>query len=206
MALSRSLLLPATLAALAQKAPAAAIDVLEGSYLELVESLRDGNIDILIGALREHPERDLVQEPLFTDRLTIIGRAGHPLAARRAGYQDLAAYPWIVARRASGLLDRWQELFDKARMPRPRAPIHCGSVALIRGVLLRSDFLTLLSPDQVRAEIDAGLLAEIESEIPDTARTIGAIVRRDWYPTDLQNMFLTELREVAQDRERNSEK
>ncbi|WP_420142530.1 LysR family transcriptional regulator [Sphingomonas sp.] len=205
MALSRSLLLPATLAALAQKAPAAAIDVVEGSYLELVEALRDGSIDILIGALREHPERDLVQEPLFTDRLTIIGRAGHPLAARRAGYQDLAAYPWIVARRASGLLDRWQELFDKARMPRPHAPIHCGSVALIRGVLLRSDFLTLLSPDQVRAEIDAGLLAELGSEIPDTARTIGAITRRDWYPTELQRQFLTELREVARDRERNSE-
>lgn len=200
MALSRSLLLPATLASLSQKVPGAHIDVVEGSYLELAEMLRGGSLDVIIGALREHSPRDLHQEPLFTDRLTIIGRAGHPLADRHAGYHDLALYPWIVARRASGLLERWQLLFDKAGMPRPRAPIQCGSVALIRGVLVRSDFLTLLSPDQVRAEIDAGQLIEIKSDAPDTARTIGAITRRDWYPTELQRQFLDELRAVAKAR------
>jgi len=200
MALSRSLLLPATLAALSQKAPTAHVDVVEGSYLELVESLRGGSVDVIIGALRVDPPRDLHEEPLFTDRLTVIGRAGHPLADRHAGYHDLTLYPWIVARRASGLLDRWQQLFDKAGMERPTAPIQCGSVALIRGVLVRSDFLTLLSPDQVRAEIDAGQLIEIKSDAPDTARTIGAITRRDWYPTELQRQFLDELRAVAKAR------
>jgi DNA-binding transcriptional LysR family regulator len=200
MALSRSLLLPATLAALSQKAPNAHVDVVEGSYLELVELLRSGSVDVIIGALRVEPPRDLHEEPLFTDRLTVIGRADHPLAGRYATYRDLTLYPWIVARRASGLLDRWQQLFDKAGMERPRAPIQCGSVALIRGVLVRSDFLTLLSPDQVRAEIDAGQLIEIKSDAPDTARTIGAITRRDWYPTRLQRLFLDELKAVGKAR------
>ena len=200
MALSRSLLLPATLAALSQKAPAAHVDVIEGSYLELVEFLRSGSVDMIIGALRVEPPRDLHEEPLFTDRLTVIGRAGHPLAGTHASYRDLTRFPWIVARRASGLLDRWQQLFDKAGMERPTAPIQCGSVALIRGVLVRSDFLTLLSPDQVRAEIDAGQLIEIKSDAPDTARTIGAITRRDFYPTKLQRLFLDELRAVAEER------
>lgn len=201
MALSRSLLLPATLAGLTQRVPSAEVDVVEGSFLELAEALRNGSIDILVGALREHPPRDLHQEPLFTDRLTIIGRAGHPLASETVGYHELTLYPWIVARRASGLLERWQQLFDKAAMPRPRAPIQCGSVALIRGMLIRSDFLTLLSPDQVRAEIDAGQLSEISSDVPDTARTIGAIMRRDWYPTALQRKFLALLREVSEERD-----
>ncbi len=200
MALSRSLLLPATLAALSHKVPSAHVDVVEGSYLELVELLRSGNVDVIIGALRVEPPRDLHEEPLFTDRLTVIGRAGHPLAGRHANYRDLTCFPWIVARRASGLLDRWQQLFDKAGMERPTAPIQCGSVALIRGVLVRSDFLTLLSPDQVRAEIDAGQLIEIKSDAPDTARTIGAITRRDFYPTKLQRLFLEELRAVAKAR------
>ena len=200
MALSRSLLLPATLAAVSQKMPTAHIDVVEGSYLELVEFLRGGTLDVIIGALRVDPPRDLHEEPLFTDRLTVIGRAGHPLAGRHAGFHDLTLYPWIVARRASGLLDRWQQLFDKAGMERPVAPIQCGSVALIRGMLVRSNFLTLLSPDQVRAEIDAGQLIEIRSDAPDTARTIGAITRRDFYPTKLQRLFLEELRAVAKAR------
>lgn len=194
MALSRSLLLPATLADLLREHPEAQVDVVEGSYLELVELLRAGRIDMLIGALREAPGRDLTQEALFTDRLTIIGRAEHPLASGEAGFEDLAAYPWIVARRASGLLDRWQQMFDRADKPRPRAPIQCGSVALIRGVLVRSDFLTLLSPDQVSAEIEAGTLVTIASCVPDTMRTIGAITRRDWYPTPLQERFMAVLR------------
>ena len=200
MALSRSLLLPATLAALSQKMPNAHVDVVEGSYLELVELLRSGSVDVIIGALRVDPPRDLHEEALFTDRLTVIGRADHPLAGRHASYRDLASYPWIVARRASALLDRWQQLFDKAGMERPVAPIQCGSVALIRGVLVRSDFLTLLSPDQVGAEIDARQLVEIKSDAPDTARTIGAITRRDFYPSRLQRLFFEELRTVARER------
>jgi LysR family transcriptional regulator, regulator for genes of the gallate degradation pathway len=199
MALSRSLLLPATLARLISAQPDVQADVVEGSYLELAELLRDGRIDILIGALRKRPGHELRQEALFTDRLTIIGRAGHPLASKVADFEDLAAYPWIVARRASGLLERWQQMFDHASVPRPKAPIQCGSVALIRGVLVRSNLLTLLSRNQVNTDIVAGSLIQIRSDIPDTMRTIGAITRRDWYPTALQELFMTLLREVAQE-------
>ncbi len=197
MALSRSHLLPATLADLLRAAPDAQVDVVEGSYLELVEFLRSGRIDVMVGALREHPTRDLQQEPLFADWLTVIGRAGHPLAAATASFAQLADYPWIVARRASNLLERWQSLFDEAGVPRPEAPIRCGSVAMIRSLLVRSDFLTLLSPDQVGAEIAAGTLIRIRSVVPDTSRTIGAITRRDWYPTPLQEAFMAALRATA---------
>ncbi|MBU3076811.1 LysR family transcriptional regulator [Sphingomonas quercus] len=194
MALSRSLLLPASLADLLQRRPDIHVDVIEGSFLELVELLRNGRIDVLIGALREHPPRDLVQEALFTDALTIIGRAEHPLAGRVADFTELAAYPWIVARRASGLLDQWQQMFDRSGATRPTAPIQCGSVALIRGILVRSDFLTLLSTDQVRAEIESGTLVTIASCVPDTQRTIGVITRRDWFPTRLQEEFMATLK------------
>lgn len=194
MALSRSLLLPATLADLLQAMPDVQVDVVEGSYLDLVELLRSGRLDIMVGALREHPARDLHQERLFSDQLTIIGRASHPLAGRIAQVEDLVDYPWIVARRASGLLERWQGLFDRVGIPRPNAPIQCGSVALIRGVLVRSDFLTLLSPDQVSAEIEAGSLIRIRSVVPDTERIIGVITRRDWYPTKVQEAFMTALK------------
>ncbi|RDE06115.1 hypothetical protein DVW87_10360 [Sphingomonas aracearum] len=194
MALSRSLLLPTALADLLVDAPNIQVDVVEGSYLELVELLRSGRIDVMVGALRDSPARDLHQQPLFADKLTIIGRADHPLAGGVAGFEQLADYPWIVARRASGLLERWQSMFDDAGKARPQAPIQCGSVALIRGMLVRSDFLTLLSPDQVAAEIHAGTLTCIRSVVPDTERLIGAITRRDWYPTALQEQFMAALR------------
>ena len=177
--------------------PEVEVEVFEGSYLELVEMLRSGRIDLLIGALRNRPAADLLQERLFDDSLTIIGRSEHPLALKVASFEQLAAYPWIVARRASGLLDRWQNMFDQTGKDRPKAPIQCGSVALIRGVLARTDFLTLLSTAQVSAEIEAGTLVRISSEVPDTARTIGVITRRDWFPTNLQTEFVACLRQTA---------
>ncbi len=197
MALSRSMLIPVTLAQLSQAAPWAQVDVVDGSYGELVEALRSGTIDVVIGALREQSEPDLRQEVLMHDRITIIGRSDHPLARRAPSLDELALYPWIVGRRTSALLERWQELFDAAGIARPRAPIQCGSVTTIRGLLVRSDFLTLLSRDQVTAEVEAGLLTPISSAMPDTLRTIGAITRRDWFPTALQEEFLTLLRQAA---------
>jgi len=88
-------------------------------------------------------------------------------------------------------------MFDQSGMVRPETPIQCGSVALIRGVLVRSDFMTLLSKDQVSAEIDSGTLVRIGSCIPDTMRTIGAITRRDQIPTKLQISFMNCLIKVA---------
>lgn len=194
MALSRSVLLPATLAQLLETMPNAQIDIVEGSYLELVDLLRSGRIDVMVGALRENPPRDLKQEALFSDKLTIVGRASHPLANKKASFEDLASFPWIVARRASGLLERWRSLFDEADKPRPNAPVQCGSSALIRGMLVRSNFLTLLSIDQVATEMSAGTIVRINSTLPDTERLIGLITRKDWYPTQLHKSFIEFLR------------
>lgn len=90
-------------------------------------------------------------------------------------------------------------MFDRSGRPRSDAPIQCGSVVLIRGLFVRSDFLTLLSTDQVSAEIDSGTLLRIESSGPDTMRTIGAIPRRDRFPIGAQQAFLHCLRETPVD-------
>lgn len=197
MALSRSVLVPVTLAELSQRAPWAQVDVVDGSYGELIEAMRSGAIDVVIGTLKDLPAADLRQDVLLRDWITIIGRSGHPLSGKQPSLEDLAQYPWIVGRHTSALLERWQHIFDNAGIPRPRAPIQCGSVTTIRGLLVRSDFLTLLSRAQVTAELEAGLLTPIVSAAPDTPRAIGVVTRRDWLPTVFQREFLTLLKQVA---------
>ncbi|WP_025884572.1 LysR family transcriptional regulator [Asaia prunellae] len=197
MALARSMLLPVALAELARTTPLAQMNVVDGSARELFSALRNGVLDLVIGALREEPPPELRQELLLRDRIAVIGRVGHPLAGHRPSLDELARYPWIVGPRTSYLLDQWQQIFDRAGIERPKAPIQCASVTTIRGVLTRSDFLTLLSRDQIAIEMSAGLLTPIESEIPDTIRTIGVFTRRDWLPSALQERFLTQLRMSA---------
>ena len=79
----------------------------------------------------------------------------------------------------------------------PHVAIECGSVILIRQLLLAGDGLTLLSPDQVSVELDAKVLAALPTPVP-VARTIGISTRAGWRPTATQAEFLEALRKAGQ--------
>ncbi len=195
MPLSRALILPRALAAFTRAAPGVVVDVIEGSWRELIDPLRDGLLDLTLGALRDTPPPGVVQRALFADRLAVVARAGHPLVGITAPTRDdLAGFPWIVGSRETPLAAHWHRLFAGGTLP--AAPIACGSVMVIRGLLQDSDLLTLLSPDQVALEIDAGLLTTIGPPLAGSLRTIGLTTRADWRPTTAQRR-LVELIEAA---------
>ncbi|MES2444032.1 MAG: LysR family transcriptional regulator [Pseudomonadota bacterium] len=188
MPLCRALILPSAIAAFVGGAPRAVVDVAEGSWRELVEPLRDGVIDLMIGALRDETPHGLHQRALFADRLVVIARAGHPLAAvPDPSLDDLASYGWIVGQAETPLRAHWDALFAGRA---PEAPIECGSVMVIRGVLRDSDLLTLLSPDQVALEMQSGILTAIGKPLSQGVRTIGITTRTGWRPTAAQRRFV----------------
>lgn len=195
MPLSRALILPHALALFLAEMPGTVIDVVEGSWRELIDPLRDGAIDLMIGALRPDPPAGLDQIALFTDRLAIFGRAGHPLAGCAIGLDALAAQSWVVGPAGTPLRSHWETLF--AGRPLPAVPIECGSVMVIRGLLAESDLLTLLSPDQVALEVDAGLLVRIGPELTETVRTIGISTRTGWRPTMAQARLIALLHRAS---------
>lgn len=190
MPLSRARLLPAAVVAFNRLHPQATIAIIEGSRAELIEPLRDGAIDLMVGALRGEADTSIVEQPLFDDRPSVIGRFRHPLAGTAPTPAALADYPWIVAAPGTPLHVQWEKLFDDAATPRPPVPIECGSVLVIRQILRETDFLTLLSPDQVAVELDDGLLSAI-AYAPQLSRTIGITTRAGWRPTPLQQAFAT---------------
>jgi DNA-binding transcriptional LysR family regulator len=196
MPLSRALIVPRATAALLADAPRARVLVQEGSWRELVEPLLDGVIDLMVGALRDPPPPGLHQEPLVEDRLIVVGRAGHPLADGPAPDRErLRACGWITGPPDTPLRRYWQALFADGALP--PAPVECGSVMTIRGILGQSDLLTLLSPDQVALELASGLLCQIGEAPPQGRRVIGVVTRAGWRPAGLQARFLDLLRRAA---------
>ena len=194
--LSRPFLVPAAMARLNREAPTARFEVVEGSWRELVEPLRDGVIDVVVGALRPFDISDLHQVPLYEDRLVIAAGSQHPLAGPETpSLETLAAFPWIVAPANSPLRLQWERLFDGHALP--PTPIECGSVMIIGRLLTDGDFLTLLSPDQVALQIRSGLLARVGQPLQDRTRLIGITTRRSWRPTTVQRRFLELLADVA---------
>lgn len=195
MPLSRARLLPRAVARFHALRPGARIEIEEGPHSELIERLRDGRLDFLVGALREPaPGPDVVQEALFDDRLVIVTGRDHPLAGRAPDMAELGTFPWVVARPGAPLLRQWRSLFEDAGQTVPDAPVTCGSVIMIRGLLAESHFLTLLSPHQIAGAAD---LVAIGPPIEKTRRPIGLTLRADWRPAPAQAAFLDLLRELT---------
>jgi DNA-binding transcriptional LysR family regulator len=196
MPLSRARWLPEALLRFSGAHPGIAIAVVEGSYAELAPKLRDGEIDLMLGALRDPAALDdLAQEQVFVDRLALIMRAGHPLAGEaRPDGARLAAWPWIVPARPTPLRRYWEEMMRAAGAETPRVWIECGSVLTIRELLVGSDALTLLSPAQLAVELADGILQDLPPPHP-VERPIGMLHRLGWRPTDAQAAFMAILRE-----------
>ena len=199
MPLSRARLLPNAIARFHAQHPEIGISIAEGSHAELVGPLRDGDLDVIVGALR-HPSigDDVRQHELFIDRPVIIGRENHPLLKkRRVSPADLAQFDWVVPDETTPLRMQFAQLFDAADIEPPPVAIECGSVMIVRQLLMQSDYLTLLSPDQVAIELKAGWLVKISDAPEHISRTIGYTVRSDWRPTRLQSRFLETLEEES---------
>ncbi|WP_374529985.1 LysR substrate-binding domain-containing protein [Novosphingobium sp.] len=197
MPLSRARWLPETIRRFSGAYPGIDISVHEGSHAELAGPLRDGEIDLMLGALREDAvASDLDQEAVFEDRPALVVRAGHPLLESAEPGAAMLGYPWLLPSRETPLRRYWEAMIRALGRNVPHVGIECGSVMTIRQLLLSSDAITLLSPDQVSVELEAGILAARPTPVPVT-RTIGISTRPSWRPTAAQAAFVQMLREAG---------
>lgn len=199
MPLARSLLVPTAILEFAADYPEHTVSILDGPYESMLDALRKGAADVLIGALRDPvPYADVLQEHLFDDPLAIIVRMDHPLVRRkRPTRRDLARFAWIAPRTGSPLRRQFDELFRSAKMAAPAGVIECNSLVAARTMLLASDRVMLLSAHQVHHELMTRQLAALPHPDGRIVRPIGLTRRRDWWPTAAQESLVGRLRANA---------
>lgn len=177
--LARSQFLPLAITAVQARHPGLLVRSLESPYEELTAGLLSGRIDFILGALRPSGGMAFDAKALFEDRVALVARAGHPLAAKkRLGMDDLARYPWVLSRAGTPLREQF-DLFCQAQDRVPPMPVvETGDLALARGLLLSSDMLTVLSLHQLYHELRSGQLVELRFALPGMGRGIGVTTRR----------------------------
>ena len=198
MPLSRSHILPRTIARFRVGRPTLPVKALDGPYDDLMAGLRRGEVDFLVGALRDpSPIGDIEQERLFDDVLVMVARPDHPLAREDAlALDDLARFPFVVSTEGTPTRRAFDRLFERAGC-RPQSLIETGSMILMRELMRISDHIGCISRLQVEAELALGAMIVLPFAMEDTARPIGLTLRSGWVPTAAQREFLDALRSVA---------
>jgi DNA-binding transcriptional LysR family regulator len=194
--LARTSIVPRAVHAMIAATQGVQVQVVDGRYSELLRSLREGDLDCLIGALRHPaPADDVTQEPLFDDELAIVAHPSHPLAGRRGiTLEDTLAYPWVAPPKPT---PAGSYLFETLRIDqRPRTPVRVVSSSLVflRGLLAAGDYVSIISRHQISVEEHDGHIVPLDLVLTNSARSIGLTYRSSWRPTATQARFLDLLR------------
>jgi DNA-binding transcriptional LysR family regulator len=189
MLLSGSVVLASVINEFVLAYPNANIRILNGNAEDMLRYLRLGDVDFVIGLLRDESPEDLVHEALAETPYVVVARQGHPLVQMNvaATLDDLADYEWIIGTPGASRRIRFDKLFSNRR--RPAAHIATCSLPTVRLLLAQSDRLTLLTSYELMYEEDA--LAAVPFGPIEPVPSIGLTMRTDWLPTQLQSSFIS---------------
>ncbi len=198
--LARSHILPVAINKLTGKRPSVQVSIADGPYDDLLHGLRHGEIDLMIGALRDPlPVDDIEQHPLFSDRLGIYASPGHPLSCKTSvTLEDLRLFPWVVPRSGSPTRQHFDALFGVSDQFPAKGLVDTGSLVLTRGIVRGSNRLALISRHQMQEDLANERVSQIEFDLPGSERKIGMTTRKNWHPTQTLKEFLEILRGLAQ--------
>jgi LysR family transcriptional regulator of gallate degradation len=196
--LARTLLLPAAITSLVKKFPRLRVRSLESTYEELTAGLLSGRVDFIIGALRTPAGQGLESCVLIRDQTAVIARAGHPLATEPTlSFDDLQNYPWVLSRAGTPLRMSLEQFFRTQNRESPQPVVETGDLALLRGLLVSSDMLTVLSAHQMHYEIATNQLVVLQFPMHGFERQIGATMRTGAHLSPGANALLAELKSAA---------
>jgi LysR family transcriptional regulator of gallate degradation len=199
--LARSQLLPVAISSVLKRHPQLQIRSLESPYEELTASLLSGRIDFIVGAQRAGAGDAFESRSLFEDKAALVARTGHPLATlKKRGkltLDDLAGYPWCLSRSGTPLRESLVQFFERHGKQPPSPAVETGDLALLRGLLVSSDMLTVLSAHQLHHEVRTGQLVVLPFEMPGMERSIGVTTRKNAHLSPGAYALLAEIEAIS---------
>jgi LysR family pca operon transcriptional activator len=196
-------LFPRAALAFAAAHPGAALRAETGPNGALIEALRGGELDLVVGRMAA-PEamRGLTFEQLRAEEVALVCRPAHPLArAGRMVGADCADWPLILPPEGAAIHGTVRAWLTAAGIGRARALFETVSPAFGRRAVELSDALWFISSGVVAEDLGAGRLAALPLRGPMLAGPIGISLREDATPPIELDALLAALRRVAREEE-----
>ncbi len=172
-------LIPDVLSILQKERPNLTFEVITGGFMDLVQMVREGAIDLAFGLLGPIDDTsELEISHLREHHASVIANARHPLAHQaKVSAQELSAARWATIRSA-GFNRNFIHFFDQRGLPRPIQTMKTDSIDLILRYIEETDALTVLPADVVNDALEDGSLVTLECEAPGEVTRLGLITRK----------------------------
>ena len=174
------------------------IKVKSGTYIELFESLRRDELDLVFGLIAAgHQHPDCKVEDLVTTRSIIVGSQNHPLARKRKiTAEHLSKAEWALLD-SEGFQKAFDNFFYVAGLPLPEKTFETNSFALLKHIVLTSTLLTILPREIVQDDLTSKQVAHIKTDTPADFTRAGLVYRSDSVVTPAMELVMKTIRSEA---------
>lgn len=183
---------------LAEKA-GAAIKIVTGENAVLLDQLRLGELDLVVGRLAA-PDKmtGFFFEHLYSESVVFAVRAGHPLLGPGQDlFARLGEFPLLMPTRGSIIRPVVERFFITHGLSASFDEIETVSDSFGRAFLRQSDAIWIISRGVIANELEDGTFAALPIDTDETTGPVGLTMRTDTEPWPAFSVLLQTIRESA---------
>jgi LysR family pca operon transcriptional activator len=196
-------IMPAAMRIFLKEDTGAAIKIVTGENAVLLDQLRAGALDLVVGRLAA-PEKmtGFFFEHLYSEQVRFVVRAGHPLLARGVdAFALLGGFPVLMPTRESVIRPYVDRFFIANGITPPPTAIETVSDSFGRAFLRQSDAVWIISSGVVADELASGAFVALPFDTDETKGPVGLTMRTDTAPSAAFSLLLQAIREAARNQE-----
>jgi DNA-binding transcriptional LysR family regulator len=171
--------------------PLITVEISVATSDRLMELLREGTLDIVIGRMLGLSAQDYDFRPIGDEALAVIVALDHPLAKAyplkpatntrqaRVPFEALLDYPWILQPTGSPMRDVMEQEFRTHHAPLPKGLIATSSILTTTNLIAKTDMVAVI-PHSVASRYERHrLLRILPYALSHKLTAYGSIVQRD---------------------------
>lgn len=181
--------------------PPPRIKIVTGENSVLLEQLRIGDLDIVVGRLAA-PEQmtGFSFEHLYSEQVQFVVRPGHPLLTLgSAALSHLDRYVLLMPTTSSIIRPFVDRFLIANGLATPAAQVETVSDSFGRAFVRRTDAVWIISAGVVAADIGEGLLATLPVDTSETRGPVGLTIRASAPPLPALDILMETIRQAARE-------
>ena len=147
----------------------------------LRESLRAGDLDLILGVIIATDGEEFVCEAFGFDDVVIVAAHDHPLCGQPVSLKQLADWRWVLPAPSVAMREWLDRVFEAEGLAGPQVQIETNSITTLPTLIAETELLSFTSTRNLHPGRLGTQLRRLDIETTTMRRPIGVVRRREHY-------------------------